>query len=167
MKSYIMQKKHTDSVFNTEKLCYPNEHLTSKQVANLIEKMSIDGYVITDKTDNVLAYIFFEASDEYIEIIRLGTHPYHRRCGYAKNLFEKVKSKLTEKRDKIIMHVPDSLLDGHKFLSKQGAIAARIDYNHYRKHMSDSYQFVYYKDWSYIDEPAGLDEEEVVSGSGV
>ena len=162
MKIYVAQAKHVYGIFELEKQCYPETNLRQNQIAKIVDSVNSDGHVIIDKQDKILAYILYDKTDTQLEIIRLGVHPYHRRCGHATRLIEKVKSKMTTNKNRIIIHVPDDLLDGHLFLQHCGFIATGIDYRHYRRH-TDSYAFTFLRDWLECNTQPTPNEEDIVS----
>jgi ribosomal protein S18 acetylase RimI-like enzyme len=164
MKQYVVQKSHANDILELERQCYPHEHLTLKQIEKIIDRLSSDGYILINN-DKVIAYTLYDSNDDHIEVVRLGVHPFHRRCGHGTNLLTKVKSKLTANRPKLIVHVPEYLLNGQLFLRDQGLIASKVEYRHYRKHMTNSYMFVFLNDWNIS---YGADEEsEIVASTGV
>lgn len=166
VKTHVAQKIHANAIYDLEKHCYPHEFLTQQQIEKHVLRMNSDGFVVLDRADRVIAYTLFDNNTDFIEIVRLGVHPYHRRCGHAKSLLNRLKAKLTEHKQKLIIHVPDYLIDGQIFLRSQGAIASSIEKRHFRKHMTDSYMFVFLKEWDYIDGHGVLTEEDIVP-SGV
>ncbi len=125
--------------------------------------MQSDGYILLDKHEQLIGYVLYDKNDTDLEIIRLGVHPFHRKCGHGTRLLEKVKSKLTTNKNKIVMHVPDHMLEGHLFLQHSGFIASRVDYNHYYRHHIDSYHFIYLRDWMLSENIQPLNEEDVVA----
>ncbi len=166
IETQIAQPRHLQDIYRIEKFCYPHEFLTEKNMEKILSRLNSDGFVILDKLDRVLSYVLYDSNDGEIEILRLGTHEFHRQCGYASRLLDMVKAKMSETKPRITMHVPDYLLGGQIFLRKRGFIASKIDYNHYRKHHTDSFQFVFLKEWSEIDKEAVI-EEEIIASSGV
>lgn len=160
----LAQPSHVHDIKAIEEKCYPHEFLTTVQIEKTLKRMNSDGYIMLDKMDKVLGYVLYDNNDDHIEVLRLGVHEFHRKCGIGKLLLDKVKSKLTSNKNRIIIHVPDHLTDGHIFLSKNGFIASKIDYKHYRKHHTDSYMFIFLRDWLDIDEP--LNQEELVAEIG-
>jgi ribosomal protein S18 acetylase RimI-like enzyme len=137
-----MKIEHLDHVARLERLCYPDRPLDRDDLGPMIRELNTSGYVAIDNKI-VVAYVIFDTADGEVRILRLGVHPEKRGRGLAWRLVNRVKIKLTAKKDKLMAVVSDKMTAGHLFLVRQGFVAKRV----IRTVQGDSYEFIFRRDW--------------------
>lgn len=75
-----------------DKICFPEDHTKSEMWIELLEDERT--YVFAFKENNqIIAHIAiynWKGEDDYIKIMTIGTHPDHRKKGYAHQLMQHV-----------------------------------------------------------------------------
>jgi ribosomal protein S18 acetylase RimI-like enzyme len=98
--------------------------------------------MVAEHGGRVVGYMVYELFPDRIELLRLAVDPDARRLGVGRQLMRKLAGKLsTRKRNRIGVHVRESLLPAHLFFRDCGFAATRVVRGHFDG--EDAYRFVF------------------------
>lgn len=100
--------------------------------------------MVAEVNDQVVAYVFYRLLRSKLEIFNLAVDLRFRRHGIGKAIADKLKAKLSnDRRNRILLHVPDDNLLGQLFWKSQGFVATGVSKKFHWANEQDAYRMVY------------------------
>jgi [ribosomal protein S18]-alanine N-acetyltransferase len=128
-----------DRVMEIDSICHSDPR-TRDEWHQLLGQMEVVGMGI-ERNGELAGFWVYRIKPTSIQLLILAVHPDHRRQKVGSMMLDKLKSKLSPKRNRITHVVHEGNLDGHLFLRSNHFVATRIMREYFGA--SDGYRFVF------------------------
>lgn len=122
-----------------------SEHTDKWDESRLRKKLSLPNVIghALRVNNKIVCFSIYELYKQSIVILKLSTKASSRGNGYARSMMEYIKSKLIKDRNKIIVAIRESDMNGIQFLKHMGFMATGVLKGHFEEQDEDAYRMVY------------------------
>lgn len=118
---------------------------TLDQFNEALRQRNVIGKVV-EIDDKIVAYCIYELNKKVLDVINMGVDADHRRQGVGRFILDDLKKKLSiQRRDRLVVDLPERKLDAQLFLKANGFICTQINKDQFTDEFDtqDGYTFLY------------------------
>lgn len=135
-------KRDLPDILRIENECYEQPWSEEDFIRCLRQRNCI--CLAAEVADCVVGFVVYELQRSSLNVLNFAVRPDCQRRGIGSAIAKKLVSKLTERRNRITLHVRESNLAAQLFFRSQGFVAIGIERDYYDTHWAeDAYRFQY------------------------
>lgn len=99
--------------------------------------------MVAEQNSEIVGFMIYDLHRTHIQVLNFCTHPWYLRRGVGTSMFEKLESKLNERRDRLRTAVRETNLPAQLFFRTMGFRAVSVERNFYEESPEDAYLMEY------------------------